>query len=299
MKTITKIVAPLAIAALLAGCAKEEANKPTVYSVQSYERVEVDGNAKVMFVEENSTYMRNNVYISAGTHHAEKVSVESMGGVLYINVDDDVRFEDGLVFTMVREDHVDEIRLTGGHHAVFDGPFDVDLLDVETGGNSTLVLSGLRVGRLNCRTTGSSDVTVSTYAEAHVGPVIYPETRVVKIDDRTILVDGVYIVYGDAVVLDNGSWTVQGNNIIYQYRIGMCDFETVGSSNIHAANALTVDANLRLVGSSQAEIFAFNDIKGEGKGTSELYYVNVPGVNTSGYSMVGSAEIIPMPWPWP
>lgn len=291
MKTLCKIFVPLFMLTLLFGCKKEEF-APTEYAVSSFNKVEVDGDARIIFVEEDPQFGQNTVQVVSGPETAKWVQVESSGGELSLKVEKGIRQSDGLVLRVVRS-NLDEIRLTGGHEAEFVGITQPEL-NVVTAGHSSLTLTDLQVNHLICETKGSSEVSLSTFSETFTTNQIYSGTVVVQVDNQTLLVDNSFIVSGDSVVLVNGDWTVYGSAITSQYLMEQCDFRTVGTTNIDAVNAPAIHVNMDQEGDSQSEVWATDLLSGHGSGTSVLYYVDDNNLDISGYTLSGSAQIIPM-----
>lgn len=299
MKNVFQIFTLLLVVVGAAGCKKDQdnINKPLIYTVQDYDKIELDGNVKLRIVGESSDYTGNTLRITSGAETADWVELESIGRVLYIRVDDNVQLEDGLTLTLVTRNAfiIDEIRLQSGHHSVINGSIFQNELNVVTEGNSTLHLSGFRVNELICRSEADSKITLNSYFQTFTSFQEYSENRVVQLNSNTLLVDGTYMVHGDAVTLTNGMWRVDGNNIIYQYRINQCNFKTEGSSGIYAANAPSKNIEIQLEGSSEAEVWSFDNITGKGEGTSRLYYVNQVGLNIAAFIIQGDAQILQLP----
>lgn len=294
MKKSNAILAVAAAAVVLAGCKKDDVNKPQSYTVESFDKVEVTGNAKVMFVEEDAEHVENTLHVTSSAETANWIEVKSEDRTLSIVVDEQVHLHDGLTITVVKGS-LDEITLEGGDEAEFSLPDERESLTVVTKGQSKLHLTDLRVDRLDFRTTGGSEIMADTYLETHTEAQTYADSRVEQLNDNTLLIDGRYIVYGDAITMTDGLWTVEGSPVTYQYLISESSFSTVGNSSIDAMHAPTRNANVELTGTSEARIWAFGNITGSAVGTSALYYVNEEGVNISSFELAGSAQILPLP----
>lgn len=297
MKNLFKS-AIIACTFLMVSCSDDDSNSPqssnpSNFTVDSYSKVDVDGQLKVEF-NQGASRLANayTVNIIGTPQQVANINVNSSNAVLYIS-SSNIQLTDGVVVQLWTAD-LEEIRLNSNQTATFWGITD-DELDVVTGGNSTLNLFNIRVANLTCRTQGGSELNVNTWHEDFTTPQTFTEIQGVQINETTLLVDGDHLVIGESVALENGNWTVLGNTITKYFRISFADYITQGNTNVDARFAPTQNININLQGTSEASVWSLNAITGTGQGNSRLFYRPVVGLDVSGFSTQGSAEITPLP----
>lgn len=288
--------------AILNGCTEEEVipQNGAESEVDAFKNVSVKGQVKVIFTNpstnlksaQTSNATDYKVRVNAPGELRNRIHVSSQGGLLSITADEDVDLSDS-VEVEIWSGELDEIRLEKDQVAEFIGNFNQEELTVVTEARSKLSLLGVQVDRLYCKTEGQSVFILTTSAEDFEGNQSYEETRGVQIDEFALLVDGSFVVVGDSVKLENEMWTVYGQEVHETFEMAFCDFKTEGETFIDAGEAVARNVNINLEGQSEAMVWATEAITGKGEGSSILYFRNVDGVDLTGFTVEGSAEILP------
>lgn len=309
-----RIITLALIASILvfASCEKEDLNGgndlPMEFAVESYSNVSVDGDLEVVFnqgdlsrsastssVKQSSSNAGNfSVKIYATPEQREKIKITSENGVLYINSGDGIQLSDGVIVELFAQDLV-EIRLESNQIADFIGIKEHDLT-VVTEANSKLRLLDIQVDHLIAKTEGESELTVTTFSEDFNTSQTFDEERGLLIDDQTLLVDNLYIYRGSDISLTDGVWSVGGEDIFSNFRILTLDFKTEGETTIDASYAVSQTVDIKLEGQSTAAVWALDRITGKGEGSSHLYFRPVGGLNLSGFTTQGEAQVSPLPF---
>lgn len=267
------------------------------FEVSEFTKVSVGGQIQVYFDNESSVLNGETTFyvkIDSDSEQRTAINVTSEGGTLTITADEnEIVLTDGVKIYLSSLD-LTEIRLESDQVAEFYGMFNQDELSVVTEANSKLYLYDTQVKNLTCRTEGESEFVLTTYSENLDGDQTYEEARGVQISETSLLVDNSFIVTGESVVLENGTWTVT-SEVSSQYQMTHCDFITQGNTNIDAQGAACKNVNIKLEGSSEAKVWAFENITGKGEGESRLFYTIVEGLNINGFATSGNAQIIPLP----
>lgn len=291
-------------------CEKEDMNEgndlPMEFAVESYSNVSVDGDLEVVFNQEDlnrsSSYIKQassnagnfSVKIYATPEQREKIKITSENGVLYITSEDGIQLSDGVIVELFAQDLV-EIRLESNQIADFIGLKEHDLT-VVTEANSKLRLLDIQVDHLIAKTEGESELTVTTFSENFNTSQTFDEERGLLIDDQTLLVDNLYIYRGSDISLTDGVWSVGGEDIFSNFRILTLDFKTEGETTIDASYAVSQTVDIKLEGQSTAAVWALDRITGKGEGSSHLYFRPVGGLNLSGFTTQGEAQVSPLPF---
>lgn len=287
---------------------EEKSDLPMEFTVNSYSDVSIDGDMEVHFSQEAfhtsssikvtskqslSEQGEFTVKIYATPEQREKIQITSENGILYISSEDGIRLEDGVIIELFAQD-LEEIRLVSNQIADFIGITERDLV-VVTEANSKLRLQDIRVDHLIAKTEAESELTITTFSEDFTEDQIFDEERGVLVDENTLLIDNTYIYSGDNISLDEGEWTVEGENLFSNFRILSTDYRTEGETQIDASYAVSEAVNINLEGQSQASFWALNRITGKGEGSSHLYYRPVGGLDLTGFTTEGEAQVIPLP----
>ncbi|WP_057935602.1 GIN domain-containing protein [Algoriphagus resistens] len=300
---------------VIAACNHDDENGPELpmeFTVDSYESVSVDGQLKVVFhrleipsqqsvsLKSDTASVRTTSSTSTGEFKVKiksdplqrrSLQVKSEGGVLFIIAENNIMLSDSITVELY-SDELNEIRLESDQIAEFRGVFDQESLNVVTEARSKLGLYDFRVDYLTCKTEGESEVTLSTYTEGMGEDPSFEESTGVLINDQTLLVNNSIYVRGDSVRLEGELWIVYGNDVSSYFEMELCDLKTEGETIIDAIDAASRNVNIKLEGNSEARIWATESITGKGEGASKLYYINVTGLDNSGFVMEGSAQII-------
>jgi hypothetical protein len=302
MKKILSLTAIAIILLLSSSCSKDDdAKLPMEFTVPDYSGVSVDGEVKVLFDRQSSSLKSGSTYnndeftikIKSNAGQRNSINVNSEGGVLIITAEDDIVLSDSVTIELLTSE-LDEIRLESDQEAIFEG-IDQEVLTVVTEARSRLYLWDIMVDNLTCRTEGESEFILTTLSESYTDNQSFEESRGVMVDENTLLVDDSYFVVGDSIKLENDMWIVYGDNVSSLFHIINCDFVTEGETYIDAGDAATLNVNINLEGESEATVWALESISGKGEGNSQLFYVNVNGLDISGFITEGNAQIIPLP----
>lgn len=310
MKRILNL-AIVAIFFVFTSCEKDdmnEGNLPMEFAVDSYSNVSVDGNLEVVFNQEDSNRSSSSsstkqsstntgnftVKIYATPDQREKIQITSENGILYIRSEDGIQLSDGVIVELFARDLV-EIRLESDQVADFIGLIEHDLT-VVTEAKSKLRLLDIQVDHLTAKTEGESELTVTTFSEDFSTTQTFDEERGMLIDDNTLLVDNRYIFRGSDISLADGVWSVGGENVFSNFRILDLDFKTEGETRIDASYAVSETVDINLEGQSTAAVWALDRITGKGEGSSHLYYRPVGGLDLSGFTTQGEAQVSPLPF---
>lgn len=314
MKRILKL-AVMAITIVLASCEKDDVDVderndlPMEFTVDGYSDVSVDGELEVLFNQDTSNRSSSTnsitkqsssnpgdftVKIYATPEQREKIQITSENGILYISSEDGIQLSDGVIVELFAQD-LEEIRLESNQEADFIGIIERDLV-VVTEANSKLRLLDIQVDHLIAKTEGESELTVTTFSEDFDTDQTFNEERGFLIDENTLLIDNIFVYRGENVSLDDGTWTVGGEDIFSNFRILTTDYKTEGETHIDASFAVSETVDINLEGNSQAAVWALDRITGKGEGSSHLYYRPVGGLDISGFITEGESQVSPLPF---
>lgn len=294
-----------------------DADLPSELMVASFSDVEVRGQVKVSFLDENAANSDLNnpgfnsasfrtvntagslasddvkIKINANNDLRSSVKVYTEGGTLIIDADDRITLSDGVTIE-VYNDQITEIRLERDEIAEIYGFFDQEFLSIVTEANSKLALFGFRVDHLTCKTEGESQVVLDSSTDELKNEISIAESRGVLINSNILLVDGLIFYRGESIVRKDGFWVISGTKITSYFESESIDFVTEGKTTIDAIKAPARLINIKLEGESQASVWATQALNGKAEGSSKLYYANVPGLNLTNFKIEGGAVLIPV-----
>ncbi|GJM61382.1 GIN domain-containing protein [Persicobacter diffluens] len=288
-----KIALSLLVAASLFSCSKDDdpTNDNNLITVAQYENVKIGGALTITASTEGAA---NELRINAPENLASKVNATVVDGELYITADASVSLEDN-VSIEIYPPSIGRIVLERDQHAVYHGLLSEDL-EIVTEAESQLELYGTVADNVSARLEGASYLILDSHLETIADSADYYVSNVELVDEKTLLLDGRYLIAGEEIVLfevadGEDFFRVYGDDINTYWQLRSVDYITQGSTELEAIEAPSSNVNIKLEGSSQASVWAMDQLSGKGEGSSILYYFGDPSID---YRIEGGAQLIPV-----
>jgi hypothetical protein len=268
-------------------------NEKTI-SVQSFNSVDVDGNAVVRFDSDLSS--SETIVIKGNPKHVGNVKIEVTNGTLVIRSADNVQLSDSLTI-IVNPATLTSIKLEADQKAVvyWDGDHDYcfESIDIKTEANSTLGLFNICADNINIQQEAQSKVQLESWFSESIDTLAILETDVSVIEGDLYIIDNGYIIEADSVrevQKDGQYYLVFVGPEIRRYRVtNNVNAVLQATSELDADQLAVRNFDIKLEGESTASTWVLERLSGKGEGKTTLYYRGAPAID---YVTQGEAKIV-------
>lgn len=285
---------PLIILGIACDDSNEFMSNEKTISVQSFDAVNVDGNAVVRF--DPSLSSTETVVVKGNPDHVGNVKIEVSNGTLVIRSSDNVQLSDSLTI-IANPSILSRITLEADQKAVvyWDGDHDYCLenIEIKTEANSMLGLFNICANSIDFQQEAQSKVQLESWFSENIDSLAILKSDAVVIEDGVYVIDNKYIIESDLVrevMDDNEMYFVFEGPAIRRNRITNNVTAVLQATSELDADQLAVgDFDVKLEGESIASVWVFDSLTGKGEGKSTLRYRGTPLVD---YITQGEAKIV-------